>query len=919
MSDSKDFRDSLNLPSTSFPMKAKLQEKEPEMILAWQKNNIHEKMINKRKDSKTFFMQDGPPYANGKIHLGHVLNKILKDGVVKYKSLAGFYAPFIPTWDCHGLPIELSALKKINPKDLSNQEIRTVCRQEARHWIKEQEGSFQRLGVLADWKQPLLTMDSFYEAEQVRALAKITKRGLLYRGKKPVFWCLKLQTAIAFSEAEYREHKSLSIYVAFNLDEDSCKKIEAPANTSVVIWTTTPWTLPANTGICLHPDFNYGLYSSQETSYLLAEDLSQQVFEKLNLQGFKKIKSFKGKDLEGLQAKHPFLKRASRFVLGNHVNLESGTGVVHTAPGHGLDDYFVGLQYNLDKPCPVDERGHFIDSPEVPENLRGVFIFKGNKIIVDELEKSGHLLLVKELKHSYPYNPRSDSPLIYRLTSQWFLSLDQKHNIRKQALQSSQQDIKFIPDWGKNRLEGMLNSAPDWCLSRQRVWGVPLPVFYCENCKKDLADSDVMNKIADGMETSKQGIDYYFSKSAKELLPENQKCSSCQSSDFKKGEDILDVWFDSGIQHAVFKKHTGYQLPFPADLYLEGSDQHRGWFQTSLLTSLAIDSTTPFKTLLTHGFVNDDKGKKMSKSKGNVLDPFKVMESSGAEVLRLWVFSENYTYDIKASATSFKRVTESYRKFRNTFRFLLGNLNDFDAQKDLQNYSDLNKNDQYALYELYQLIEQCKNHYDEFAFYKVYQNLNHFFTVSLSAFYLDIIKDRLYTFSKDSKERKQAQTVLYHLLNKLLPLMAPMTSFLSEEVYSYFSGKKEESIFLENFPVALPEWKNENIKQLFQEALFPLKENLNKQIEILRQEGKLGSHLQAKAQLQINSKLLSHKLTESEWLEFFGVSQIQMIEADKNFIEASLAQGSKCGRCWFVSQTLNEASLCSKCQSNLSV
>ena len=448
----------------------------------------------------------------------------------------------------------MAALKKIDAKNLSDSNIRQKCREEANHWIKDQMESFKRLGVIADWERPLLTMDSSYEAEQLRALAKIAERGLLYRGTKPVFWCFKLQTAIAFSEAEYRDHKSPSIYVKFELDKESAEKLKCPSDTSVVIWTTTPWTLPANTAISLHPDFEYGIYETQKGNYLLAVELAEAFFKEAEITDFKKVQSFKGKQLEGLFAQHPFIDRKSTLILGEHVNLESGTGCVHTAPGHGLDDYFVGIKYKLDKLCPVDTRGHFVDVDWMPEDLKGAFIFKGNKIILEKLEKSGHLLLVKEIKHSYPYNPRSDSPLIYRLTPQWFLALDQELKIREKALKASEKSIHFVPDWGKNRLDGMLKSTPDWCLSRQRVWGVPIVVFYCEDCETPVIDPKIINSIADEMEKSQEGIEYYFSRKASDLLPKDYSCSSCKSKKFKKGNDILDVWFDSGIQHAVFKR-----------------------------------------------------------------------------------------------------------------------------------------------------------------------------------------------------------------------------------------------------------------------------------------------------------------------------------------------------------------------------
>ena len=837
--DNKDhYRKTLHLPQTDFQMKAKLPEREPEIIKKWSENQIHKKMVEKKKDSKPFFLPDGPPYSNGPIHLGHVLNKTLKDIVIKYKNLKGFTAPFLPSWDCHGLPIELKAIQKSSDKkDRTAKELRQLCREEARFWMENQKQSFKRLGILADWEKPLLTMDSDYEAEEVRIFGKLAHKGLIYRGTKPVFWCFKLQTALAFSEAEYREHKSPSVYVSFYLDLDGEKKLNSKKPVAVVIWTTTPWTLPANSAICLHPDFEYGLYEGEKKSYLIACELASAFFKESGFPPLKKQKSFKGRDLEALVSLHPFMNRNSPLVLGDHVSLEAGTGLVHTAPGHGLEDYLVGKKYQLKEYCPVDERGHF--TTELPEEFRGLFIFKGNQVIIELLKNSGHLISYKEITHSYPYNPRSDSPLIYRLTPQWFLPLDkktqgEKASVRSKALDACEKKIHFVPAWGKARLSAMIKTSPDWCLSRQRIWGVPLVVFYCQNCEAPVLDLKIIEEIAEGMEKTGQGIEYYFSKSEKELLPAALECKTCGGKGFKKGRDILDVWFDSGIQHSVFAKKGEH---FPADLFLEGSDQHRGWFQTSLISSLALNSTPPFKTLLTHGFVNDKQGRKMSKSKGNVLDPEKIIKTSGAEILRLWVASENYAFDIRAGEESFQRVTESYRRFRNSFRFILGNLQGFDPLKTPLEFKDLNAVDKWTLMQLNLLITNSTKAFDEFAFHKVYQHLNHFFTVNLSAFYLDIIKDRLYTFSKESIERKKAQTVLYQLIDKLLPLMAPLTSFLSEEAYSYLPKKIKESVFLEDFPEVSPEWQDTDIQNLFPK-IFSLREGLNKQLEELRKAGK---------------------------------------------------------------------------------
>ena len=920
----------LLLPKTDFPMKAKLPIAEPERIQKWDKENLYQKMISQREKAPVFFMPDGPPYANGAIHIGHALNKVLKDIVIKYKNLKGFQAPFIPSWDCHGLPIELETLKKQKNSQLSAQELRKECRKTALYWVEEQKKSFKRLGVLADWNQQLLTIDPVYSAEQLRAFGKMVEKGLIFSGRKPVFWCFKLQTALAFSEAEYRDHESPSVYVKFDCSKEATQKMQSSKPLSAVIWTTTPWTLPANTAICLHPDLEYGVFSSAKESYLLCTDLAEAFFKDIGVSDYTKEKVFKGKELEHLLCKHPFLDSNSPFILGDHVGRDAGTGLVHTAPGHGLEDHAIGLKYNLPMPCPVSDKGHFTE--EAPDFLRGFFIFKGNKLIIEKLKESGHLLAMKAIRHSYPYNPRSNSPLIYRLTPQWFLSLDgveerqqtetQKNSVRKQALKACEKEIDFVPDWGKARLISMIQNSPDWCLSRQRIWGVPLVVFYCKSCLKALLSPEIINKIADSIET--YGLAYYFDRSAKELLAKDQTCSSCGAKEFEKGEDILDVWFDSGVQHEVFSKKYGFTIPF--GLFLEGSDQHRGWFQTSLLSSIALNEKSPFKTLLTHGFVMDEKGYKMSKSKGNVIDPEKLIKQNGAEILRLWVASENFAFDIKAGNQNFKRVIESYRRYRNTFRFLLGNLNDFDAEK-LLSFANLKPVDQWLLIQLSQLITAVTKDYEDYAFYKAYQKLNHFFTITLSSFYLDIIKDRLYTFPQESLERRQAQTVLYHLLDQLCLLMAPITSFLSEEVYCYFNKKdKKESVFLEDFPDSsrfsnvLDQASTQKTAELeeFFTKLLHLREQLNKELELLRSQSHIGSNLQAQAIWTLKEDFISTALSLEDQLEFFSISQIKIQKGDKNHLEVKKAEGEKCVRCWFISPHLNAEKICPKCIKNLS-
>ena len=913
MKEDASFKASLLLPQTDFPMKADLSKKEPELIKGWHKKNIYQKLQDHKKKSKKFFLLDGPPYANGDLHLGHVLNKVLKDIVVKYKNLQGFQCPFIPTWDCHGLPIELSALKKIKDQaKLSSQHIRETSRQEASHWVDRQKEAFRRLGVLARFDEPVLTMDASYEAEEVRVLARLIEKKLFERGKKPVLWCFKLQTALAFSEAEYREHKSPSIYVKFPLTSSSQEGLALKHPVHFVIWTTTPWTLPANQAVCVNASLEYGVYRHEQDRYVLAKGLKESVEQDLGIQGLKLEKTLKGRELEGLKVHHPFLSIQVPVILGEHVTLEAGTGCVHTAPGHGLEDYHVGKKYSLSEICPVDERGHFVDS--VPENLRGVFIYKGNKIILETLKKNQNLLGEKEVTHSYPYNPRSNSPLIYRLTPQWFLKLnDSKYPIRSEALKLIEKSIRFIPASSKVRLQSMLKNSPDWCLSRQRSWGIPIVVFYCQECDLPYLDTKVVMKIADKMQETNMGIDYYFNNSVKELLGE-ATCSKCGCKEFKKGRDILDVWFDSGIEHAVFQKEE--QASFPADLFLEGSDQHRGWFQTSLISSLALNKQAPFKTLLTHGFVNDKRGHKMSKSKGNIISPTEVIDKRGAEILRMWVASEDYSQDINASDEIFQRVSETYRRFRNTFRFILGNIHDFNPEKDSCKFQELSPVDKWTLIQLRQLTEASNQAYEDFSFHKVYHLLNKFFTVTLSSFYLDIIKDRLYTFSKQSRSRRQAQTTIYHLIDQLVVLMAPITSFLSEETYAYLPKASEESVFLENFSKVEKSWQDPELEKLF-EFLFPLRENLNKQMEELRAQRTIGSSLQVEACLQAPPWFFEHKLTEFELCEFFSVSKVVCKPGKLPSIKAQKIQGKKCLRCWFYTQNLLEGEICSKCAKNL--
>jgi isoleucyl-tRNA synthetase len=925
------YKETIRLPKTDFPMKGNLPTTEPLMIEEWQKKNIYQAMLKgpKAKTAK-FVMPDGPPYANGSIHIGHVLNKVLKDIVIKYKNMQGFKAEFIPGWDCHGLPIELKVTSTLGDKknSLSKKEIRDLCRKEAEKWVSHQRTQFVRLGVLADWQNPYLTMQPQYEASEVRVLSKINKNGVLFRGNKPVYWCPALQTALAAAEVEYHDHKSPSIYVKFYVDKPAgaLKGFSKPV--AFVIWTTTPWTLPANYAIALNANFEYGAYDTGKEFVIIATELREAVAKETGLELTKPTKTFRGKELEKLSAAHPFMNRESLIILGDHVSLEAGTGCVHTAPGHGLDDYHVGLKYDLPVFSPVDAAGKYTN--DVPKYV-GLSIWKANPIIVEDLKTSGHLAGFKEITHSYPHNPRSKTPLIFRATPQWFVRMDDEFQLRNKTLEIADKGIQYFPNWGKARLMGMVTNTPDWCLSRQRIWGVPIPVFFCKSCGEALAKSEIMDKIADQMESTGKGIDAYFDLPV-ETFTKGESCEKCGQKEFVRSDDILDVWFDSGVCHtAVHSARLGLKEKEPADIYLEGSDQHRGWFQTSLISSVAAYETTPYKALITHGFVNDAQGHKMSKSKGNVIDPEQVTKKYGAEILRLWVAHEDYGDDVTVSDEMFLRVSETYRRIRNTMRFLLGNISDFNPEKDKVDFAKMPPLDRWALCRLNSTVQQVTDAYNNYDFFKVYHALNVFFTVDLSAFYLDVLKDRLYTGKEAGVRRRATQTVFYELLTRLTRMLAPILSFLSEETHRYLPGAKADSVFLEKFPVVENAWTEATLEQDFK-TLFAIKEAASKQLEELRKNKVVGSSLDGEIVIPmkkewaafLNSPVLGK--TEAERLDFLRevliVSRVTLEASPTGELVARRALGDKCERCWHYSEKLNTRAdlpnICPKCVEALS-
>ncbi len=908
-----DYKSTLNLPKTDFPMKGNLPAKEPGILKQWEDRDIYSKIREKRRSSPKYILHDGPPYANGKIHIGHALNKTLKDIEIKYKTMRGFDVPYVPGWDCHGMPIEHQLFKELkkNKHEVDQVQFRKMAHDFAMKFVGIQKEEFKRLGIFGDWGRPYLTLDKQYEKEIVASFNKLAKDGLIHRRLKPVNWCAKCETALAEAEVEYTNHVSPSIYVKFKV-KPSASSLEPSA---LLVWTTTPWTLISNVAVAVHPDFTYLEFETGEGEiFIFAEDLLEAIQTKTGLKG-KVLKKVRGKDLEGIVTMHPFFDVESKIVLADYVSSEDGTGCVHIAPGHGQEDYQVGLKYGLPVIAPVNDKGLFVKAKEegrdIPDNILGKRVFDANSQIIKILKDNKNLLFSEDVEHSYPHCWRCKEPLLFRATRQWFVLVDKK-DLRFRTLKEIK-NIKWVPAIGERRIYSMIELRPDWCISRQRYWGVPIPVIYCSSCGREILDEKVMAKIEDIF--GKEGSDSWFMRDASNFLPPDFSCPKCGSGDFKKENDILDVWFESGASHQGVLKARD-DLTFPADLYLEGSDQHRGWFQTSLLIGMGVEGSTPYKRVLTHGFVVDGEGKKMSKSAGNVIAPQEIISKKGADVLRLWVSSSSYFDDIKISDEILQRTVEAYRKFRNTAKYILGNINGFDHEKSKCPVMEMMEIDRWALSKVNSLLKYVTDAYERYSYHEVTGSIYKFCIVDMSSFYLDILKDRLYIYGTKSPERRSAQTALYAILDILVRLMAPLLPFTSEEIWAHL--KADGSVHLADWPEPAEDCVDKDLEKNW-EKIKELREEVLKALEERRAEKVIGSPLEAKIKLYIKDDLEYNFLTKyaGQLHSVFIVSQVEIEKAAERKIEVLKAEGQKCSRCWnwskFVGSNNVHPTLCKRC------
>jgi len=915
-SDKTDYQKTLNLPQTDFAMKAGLIQKEPLMLARWQNDKIYQSIREKSKGCPPFILHDGPPYANGHIHIGHALNKILKDMIVKYKTMKGFDALYIPGWDCHGLPIEHQLLKdmKASKSDFDTLVFRKKANDYAMKFVGIQRDEFKRLGIFAQWDEPYLTLSPHYEYWILKSLGVLTDKGYVYRSLKPVNWCYSCETALAEAEVEHENKESPTVFVKFQVENP--KELGLPADKKVylLIWTTTPWTLLANVAVAAHADFSYTCSEVGNEILILERSLSERIIPKGFTGEVKIIKEVKGSELTQLTYMHPFAKlQHCRVVNADYVTKEDGTGLVHTAPGHGQDDFQTGLKNKLPILMPVNSRGVFTEEG-APFN--GQFVFKANDQIIANLQERGMLYATEKITHSYPHCWRCKNPIIFRATEQWFLKIDH-NNLRQQLREAIENQVEWIPAAGRERILGMVNTRPDWCLSRQRLWGVPIPALSCAGCKgQQKLFVEVIENVANLVKQF--GSDVWFERDIKDLIPTGFKCPDCSGTDFQKTQDILDVWFDSGVSHqAVF--HEMIKSPLPANLYLEGSDQHRGWFQSSLIPSVAMDGKAPYKQVLTHGFVVDGAGRKMSKSLGNVVKPEEIVNTQGADILRLWVAASSYNEDVRISKEIVDRLVDAYRKIRNTLRYLLGNLHGFDPDKNILKYDDLMELDCWALNRLYQTIEAMDQGYERYDFVQVFKTVYSFCNEDLSSIYLDILKDRLYTCPAYSKERLSAQTVLYYILDSLMRVLAPVMSFTAEETLDFSpkrASEKAVSIHCMSWPKVDKAWNSPTIEEKYK-ALLNLRDLVLKALDEQRKAGQIGSGLQAKVVITSpDLKALEYYRSFKDVASIFIVSQVEFKEGPQG-IEIFPADGIKCARCWNwrtdVGQSLAHPTLCARC------
>ena len=915
---SVDYNSTMNLPKTDFPMRGNLPQKEPEMIKRWQDQKLYQKLMEKNEGLPLYVLHDGPPYANGDIHMGTALNKVLKDIIIKYKNMSGYKAPYIPGWDTHGLPIELKAMKKVGVENINSAlDLRKVCKEFALHYVDVQRNEFIRLGSIGDYEHPYLTLQPKHEAEQIRIFGEMAKKDFIYKGLKPVYWCPECKTALAEAEIEYAEDPCNSIYVKFKVEDDEGKL--AALNTELdktyfVIWTTTTWTLPGNLAICLGPEYEYVAVHANGEYYIMAKELVESAMKAAKITEYTVSEaSLKGKELEYIKYRHPFIDRVSPIIVGDHVTLESGTGCVHTAPGHGVEDFEVCVNHYPEIPIivPVDGDGKLT---EEAGEFCGLTTNDANKAILTKLTELNALFAVEKIIHQYPHCWRCKSPIIFRATEQWFCSIDGFKEDACKAIDT----VQWIPEWGGDRIKGMVMDRSDWCISRQRTWGVPIPIFYCKHCGKPIINEDSINAIANLYE--KEGSDAWYKYEANEILPEGFKCE-CGCTEFTKEMDIMDVWFDSGVSHAAVCNEE-HGLRWPADLYLEGADQYRGWFQSSLLTSVAAKGCAPYKSVCTHGWVVDGEGKAMHKSLGNGMSPDEVTEKFGADILRTWVASSDYHADIRISQDILKQLSDAYRKIRNTARFILSNLGDFNPDTDSVSVEKLDGIDKWAMARMDEIIEKCKAAYDKFDFHIVYSTMRDFCTIDLSNFYLDILKDRLYVEKADSESRRAAQTVIYNILRTMTLYLAPVISFTAEEIWGYMPRSEKddaESVFFNRMPEKSGVSADEEFMEKW-EKIDELRDIVNKALEEARGQKLIGKSLEAKVTLNCGRDWYEFaKSVENDLVSAFIVSavDVEKSEFDGVNVKVEVAPGEKCERCWTHSDTVGKCAehptLCARC------